>query len=278
MKRIEGMVATMVGHLLQDRQSTYIQPDTVLENQSNGSYGPVTTSAPSTAANQAGLVTSATGAAGALAGWAIASLGAQLSSKEQHSSLSASAANSLAVPTSAAANGLSVSSPTSSPRPSTDSTGIFERTPPTASSSKLPGIRHAAPRPTPPKASTSRAGMKLGGSKKPTSGLAEELAAEWDDDDVGNAWGNDDLIDVNADADDWGDCIPLPKCNQLTDSRFRKCAGTSGRAASGTIVLCSLCSRSRGRAQAHCTGQSTEAKTQTSRGCAKTDDADHCFD
>jgi SCY1-like protein 1 len=53
--------------------------------------------------------------------------------------------------------------------------------------------------------------MKLGGAKKsagPSSLVAEVIADEWADGDgdaVENAWGTDDLIDVNADADDWGE-------------------------------------------------------------------------
>jgi SCY1-like protein 1 len=53
--------------------------------------------------------------------------------------------------------------------------------------------------------------MKLGGVKKAEkkSALAE-LTSEWDDaegDEVENAWGNEDLIDVNADEDDWGKLV-----------------------------------------------------------------------
>jgi SCY1-like protein 1 len=49
--------------------------------------------------------------------------------------------------------------------------------------------------------------MKLGGSsaKRPatTASLADAIAAEFDDDEVANAWGTDDLMDVNADTEDW---------------------------------------------------------------------------
>lgn len=46
--------------------------------------------------------------------------------------------------------------------------------------------------------------MKLGGAKKaPGKSLADQLAGEWEEEDGGNAWGTDDLIDVNADDDDW---------------------------------------------------------------------------
>lgn len=48
-------------------------------------------------------------------------------------------------------------------------------------------------------------GMKLGAVKPKLVGanLMDELAAEMDDDEVANAWGTDDLMDVNADTDDW---------------------------------------------------------------------------
>lgn len=49
--------------------------------------------------------------------------------------------------------------------------------------------------------------MRLGGNKPKTvaPNLADVLADEWHDADEGveSAWGNDDLIDVNADTDDW---------------------------------------------------------------------------
>ncbi|RXK37790.1 SCY1 protein kinase [Tremella mesenterica] len=187
-KRLEGIVATM--------------PDTVEERSPN--LGPITTTSPSNSStNQAGLVNSAAGAAGALAGWAIASLGKQLSSNEQHSSLSASSGATLAPPSSSVTpNGSSFSTPATSPRLSTDS-GIFDRR---STTTKLPGVKVA-----PPVVRSnlgvggSGLGMKLGGGKKmKDGGLEEVLADEWDDGDgsVENAWG-DDLIDVNADADDW---------------------------------------------------------------------------
>jgi SCY1-like protein 1 len=48
-------------------------------------------------------------------------------------------------------------------------------------------------------------GMQLGGSKavNSTAGWALEAAAEADSGETVNPWGNDDLMDVNADQDDW---------------------------------------------------------------------------
>jgi hypothetical protein len=41
----------------------------------------------------------------------------------------------------------------------------------------------------------------------------ESLADEWDDGGAANAWGTDDLIDVNADTDDWAafESAPVPE-------------------------------------------------------------------
>jgi len=54
--------------------------------------------------------------------------------------------------------------------------------------------------------STSRTkGLDLVASKvSPSTVLAERLAEEVAMDVTNNPWGNDDLIDVNADRDDWG--------------------------------------------------------------------------
>jgi SCY1-like protein 1 len=188
------------------------QPETVqTEDRSATAFGPVTTTSTANGTGQAGLVNSATGAAGALAGWAIASIGKQLSTNEVHSSLSATPASSLA-PT--YTNGITAASSTSSsPRPSTDSS-IFA-SPNMGSTSKLPSIavRAAPPKPKPVATNT----LKLGGVKaksKPNTSLVDTIAGEWDDgDDVENAWGNEDLIDVNADDDDWAgfESAPIPE-------------------------------------------------------------------
>ncbi len=59
--------------------------------------------------------------------------------------------------------------------------------------------------------------MKLGGAKAKAangSSLADTLAGEWEEaDEVANAWGTNDLIDVNADDDDWAgfESAPIPE-------------------------------------------------------------------
>ncbi len=197
LKKIEAMAAAM--------------PETV-QSEGSGNWGPITTTSNANEAGQAGLVNSATGAAGALAGWAIASIGKQMSSTETHSTLSAAPTSSLNPPSISSNNPSASASPMVSPRLSSDSASFFGAT---SSSSKPSGInvKKAAPR-----ASTSSSGMKLGGvkSKPPGPSIADVLADEWQDaDDTGveNAWGNDDLIDVNADTDDWAafESAPVPE-------------------------------------------------------------------
>lgn len=163
-------------------------------SEEKSTYGPATTTSAANG-NQAGLVNSATGAAGALAGWAIASIGKQMSSTETHSALSAAPASAV----SAGQNGSTYTASSSTPAPRTSSDALsFGATP---SESRI-NVKKAAPASGPAAAS-----MKLGGVKPKTikTSLADTLADEWDegDEEVENAWGNDDLIDVNADEDDW---------------------------------------------------------------------------
>jgi SCY1-like protein 1 len=46
-------------------------------------------------------------------------------------------------------------------------------------------------------------GMQLGGSKTTSSDIAASILAE-EGVSADNPWGSDDLIDINADQDDWG--------------------------------------------------------------------------
>lgn len=59
--------------------------------------------------------------------------------------------------------------------------------------------------------SASRAkGMQLGASKVPASVAAAALAAQLEEEaaaEESNPWGTDDLIDINADEDDWSQCF-----------------------------------------------------------------------
>lgn len=214
-----------------------MQPDTVLsEQQHSQSYGPITTTSQPNGAGQAGLANSAAGAAHALAGWAISSLSKQLASGEAHSSMSAAPALS----SSAGAGGMSgqayqsnaglsvpggfgaASSTSGSPRASTDSWSSAPAQQAQASNSRQPTVPPArAPSTTvpgfgltksmynkPAASGSGSGGMKLGGAKakgkSTTNSALDEVMGDWDDEGPENAWGTDDLIDVNADDDDWG--------------------------------------------------------------------------
>nr|GAT57734.1 predicted protein [Mycena chlorophos] len=151
-----------------------------------------------TAPAQATLVNSAAGAAGALAGWAISSLGKKLATSDLQSNIAV-------VPQ------VVIERPTSAPQVGTAPV-------PSSSAFSAPtAIRSSVTSPAPSKSK----GMQLGAHKVPASvasaalveQLAEEAAAQsegdpWgeeslNDGDGSNPWGNDDLMDVNADQDDW---------------------------------------------------------------------------
>ena len=195
-------------------------------------FGPVTTTSAPNGTNQAGLVNTATGAAGALAGWAISSLSKQLAVSEIHSTMSAT--SSLAPPNGSS----SYSTPATSPRPSSDVSSVFGQANvsssaslgpsafgQTSGSSRLKGVK--------PAANGARGGTPQRGTK--SNPIADAVAGEWEDgDEVANAWGTDDLIDVNADADDWGESITRTK---LMHSRVRVCTCPGGRSASAAVLL-----------------------------------------
>ncbi|KAG2132258.1 armadillo-type protein [Suillus cothurnatus] len=115
---------------------------------------------------QAGLVNSATGAAAALTGWAVSSLGKKLAPADMQTMMSSAADASISAPN---INGRASSLPVSSASPSTN-----------PSRGK---------------------GLQLGGHRAPTFALAEEVANEAGQS-SSRLW-NDDLIDINADEGDW---------------------------------------------------------------------------
>ncbi|CAE6457198.1 N-terminal kinase-like protein AltName: Full=SCY1-like protein 1 [Rhizoctonia solani AG-1 IB] len=131
---------------------------------------------PAAGGTSAALVTSAAGAAGALAGWAISSLGRKLAASEAQGSLS---------------NAPSADRPASAPPESLGSPAVSALPSPAASIATGPS--HGK-------------GMQLGTKAGPKPSLSEEDG--WGADsraaDVANAWGDGDLMDVNADSDDWG--------------------------------------------------------------------------
>ncbi|KAG6857787.1 hypothetical protein H0H87_004203 [Tephrocybe sp. NHM501043] len=140
------------------------------------------------------LVTTAAGAAGSLAGWAISSFG-----KKAHlqTAIGAGAGTTDRPPSlKDDRNAFLNSSPLNVPQTSATVTPLS----------------------SPLHQSTSRSkGLQLGGNKIPLSTTATILAEQWADDAATSAaaenpWGNDDLIDVNADEDDWSafETAPAP--------------------------------------------------------------------
>lgn len=115
---------------------------------------------------QAGLVNSATGAAAALTGWAVSSLGKKLAPADMQTTIASTIDTSILAPN---INGRASSLPVTS-----------------ASSSTNPSRNK---------------GLQLGGNKAMASTLAEEVANEAGQG-SSRLW-NDDLIDIHADEGDW---------------------------------------------------------------------------
>ncbi|KAH8119599.1 hypothetical protein DFH11DRAFT_1565893 [Phellopilus nigrolimitatus] len=135
------------------------------------------------AGSQSALVNSAAGAAGALAGWAMSSLSKKLVPGDLQSTMASTAT--IQLPTSAppSLNGSSAGAGPSS---------LFASPPEsTLSSPALPSRPLARPK-----------GMQLG-SKGSASARAAAMAAGLNAGGTAGALGSDDLMDVNADEDDW---------------------------------------------------------------------------
>ncbi|KAF6760083.1 other/SCY1 protein kinase [Ephemerocybe angulata] len=143
----------------------------------------VNTSSPAT------LVNSAAGAAGTLAGWAISSLGKKLAASDMQTTIAA-----------------------------TQPINPSAQTPVNVSFSAPP--TPALERPMTSKVKAMQLGSKSS-SALPTHTLADELAEEISAAETANAWGSDDLIDVNADADDWtsGSTMSSSSLSSLSTSR-----------------------------------------------------------
>ena len=64
----------------------------------------------------------------------------------------------------------------------------------------------------------------------------ESFADEWDDGGAANAWGTDDLIDVNADTDDWAafESAPVPEIVVPPPQSYYVKSTTNGTAKSAT--------------------------------------------
>ncbi|KAG6920078.1 hypothetical protein DXG01_010146 [Tephrocybe rancida] len=158
---------------------------------------------------QATLVTTAAGAAGSLAGWAISSFGKKVCFvtievfgewliPEQLITSDLQTAIGFGTGTTPAERLPSASAPPSLGEAGNTSLMTIPQTMTMSATPLSPSLQSA-----------SRAkGMQLGANKVPLSTTATILAEQWADDPVDSAftdnpWGSDDLIDVNADADDW---------------------------------------------------------------------------
>lgn len=204
-KAVELFVKKLEEHAKTMPETTEPDPTAPLTEQQLGGALPV----------PGGLVNSATGAAGALAGWAISSIGKRLAASDLQTSMTAGSTAGMdqlgAMPGSLAG----------------------QSTPSLSNIGELPSKPFSTTSP-PPGTSTSSAsiktgkGLQLGGAGKAranTEAIAD-FARELEDEmnmpggDWGaggggggeNPWGNDDLMDVNADEDDWSafETAPVP--------------------------------------------------------------------
>ena len=196
LKKLEEHAAAMVSLLSSlapcSTIDTPAQPETAAAEENEMPQVQLNGSSPNA------LVNSAAGAAGALAGWAISSLSRQIASGTLQSTVASTLGTSIDRPTSApaanAGNTLATSSSSSSLGGSTFGATKMQSDIRLAQGGML----------------TSKGkGMQLGSTKLPASAAsnipdwAEEAAAEVDTSTSTNPWGNDDLMDVNADEDDW---------------------------------------------------------------------------
>ncbi|KAI0344760.1 ARM repeat-containing protein [Trametopsis cervina] len=186
---------------------------------------------PIPAQGSSALVNSAAGAAGALAGWAISSLGKKLTTGDLQStmgSVSQAAAIDMSRPGSAPLASASAGLTGDSIRPNLTST---LSTPDAKPKSLANG------------SSSKAKGMQLGASKIPASSQvavdwAEEAAAEAEAEGSGqaNAWGTDDLMDVNADQDDWSAFETAPVVDHATNLSNARAPSESGSSQSPAVM------------------------------------------
>ncbi|KAI0717280.1 hypothetical protein C8T65DRAFT_726309 [Cerioporus squamosus] len=155
------------------------------------------------------LVNSAAGAAGALAGWAITSLGKKLATGDLQTSMTSAIGASIDRPTSAPAANAALAGNTLTLSSTSDSSSGPPPLTPTLSSNSGPTRSLTSP--------SKGKGMQLGATKvlshvPAIPDWAEEAAAEIETSPSANPWGNDDLMDVNADEDDWSafETAPAP--------------------------------------------------------------------
>ncbi|TFK53983.1 ARM repeat-containing protein [Heliocybe sulcata] len=188
MKRLETHAATMAETVIAENGELPGVPGTP---NGAGPWAPP-------AAAQGNLVNSAAGAAGALAGWAISSLGKKLVSSDLQTAISSSPS-------------LGIDRPISAPPPVTlnapSSSSNIARPSPLAAASTPDVLR---PSSLALGGASKAKGLQLGAHKVPASASAAVFPTELEDEvnaatsiDANNPWGNDDLMDVHADEDDW---------------------------------------------------------------------------
>lgn len=176
-------------------------PETMAQQENGQLLNPMSSPLP---ASQTTLVNSAAGAAGALAGWAMSSLSKKLVPGDLQSTMSSLTLDrSISAPPSTVMNGGSDS------KAKLPSLGIT----PSASTFSSPGL----PSSSAPKS------LKLGANKHKAvvPSLADALATEVENDAGSNAWGSDDLMDVNADEDDWNSFESAPASSKLRPTSGR---------------------------------------------------------
>ncbi|RDX48021.1 ARM repeat-containing protein [Lentinus brumalis] len=159
------------------------------------------------------LVNSAAGAAGALAGWAITSLGKKLATGDLQTSMTSAIGPSIDRPTSAPAANAALAGNTLTLSSTSDFSSGPPPLTPTLSSSSGPTRSLTSP--------SKGKGMQLGATKvlshaSAIPDWAEEAAAEMETSST-NPWGNGDLMDVNADEDDWSAFETAPAASTAAD-------------------------------------------------------------
>jgi SCY1-like protein 1 len=207
-----------------------MQPETAMVDGDGNMNAGVPPSMPG-GLTQANLVNSATGAAGALAGWAISSLGRKVKIFTSYPLTSHDNSSQLAPSEMQSAIANTIDRPTSTQPVNDIST----------SASPAMGL---PPNATSSLASSSRSkGLQLGSNKGNANSVAAQVAAQVAAEEGGALWGSDDLMDVNADEGDWSEFFRQlnPSClNKLLQVRSRAPQLSSFRNLSQLLVSVSV--------------------------------------
>ncbi|SJK97742.1 uncharacterized protein ARMOST_00995 [Armillaria ostoyae] len=173
------------------------------------------------------LVNSAAGAAGALAGWAVSSLGKRLAATDMQSTIGGTGMDR---PNSV--------QPTEGSHIGNLRPGLFVASTSAANSTVSSPAVPAFNRPVNSTSSQSK-GLQLSATKSSgaaAAALVKQLAEEAEAEDTNldsNPWGSDDLIDVNADDDDWSAFETAPTPEVVQPKPVRVSASGPGLSANG---------------------------------------------